>query len=263
MSHAAVTPAAAADQRDDADRAAMDRRLAQAAALRYARAGAHEVLAWAGATFAGHIAVAASMADTALPHLVSRHIPGVDVLFIDTGYHFPQTLATRDAAQRSLDITVVDVRAPRSVAEQDAELGADLFARDPAACCRMRKVEPLRRALGGYQAWVTGVRRDESPTRAQTPLVEWDETFGLVKVNPLAAWTSTDVEEYAAAHDLPANALLSQGYPSIGCAPCTRPVADGEDARAGRWSGFEKTECGLHPARTPDTAGSGSAQEIR
>ena len=245
------------------------RTLAETAARRYALAGADEVLAWAAACFGDRIAVAASMADTALPHLVAQHVPGVDVLFIDTGYHFAQTLQTRAEAARRLDVTVVDVRSDLGVAEQDEAFGADLFARDPAACCRMRKVEPLRRALAGYDAWVTGIRRDEAPTRVATPLVEWDETFGLVKINPLAAWSAADVETYVASHVLPTNALLSQGYPSIGCAPCTRPVAEGEDPRSGRWSGLAKTECGLHPAppsgphpSTPDPT-TDPAQESR
>ena len=227
------------------------RAVAEQAAQEYARAGAEEVLAWAADRFGRDLAVAASMADTVLPHLVSTFVPGVDVVFLDTGFHFPETLATRDEAVRRLDVTVRDVRPELSVAEQDARYGPDLFSRDPGACCRMRKVEPLRNALAGYSAWVTGVRRDEAPTRAATPVVEWDQTFGLVKINPLVTWTADDLSAYAARHDLPGNALLERGYPSIGCAPCTRPVAPGEDPRSGRWSGFAKTECGLHPATTP------------
>ena len=227
------------------------RALAEQAATQYARAGTTEVLTWAADRFGRSLAVAASMADTVLPHLVSLFVPGVDVVFLDTGYHFRETLATREEAARVLDITVRDIRPELTVAEQDVRFGPDLFARDPGACCRMRKVEPLRRALAGYSAWVTGVRRDEAPTRAATPVVEWDETFGLVKINPLATWTADDVAAYAARHDLPANPLLERGYPSIGCAPCTRPVAPGEDPRSGRWSGFAKTECGLHPATAP------------
>jgi phosphoadenosine phosphosulfate reductase len=226
------------------------RSVAEQAATEYARAGADEVLAWAAGRFGRDLAVAASMADTVLPHLVSTFVPGVDVVFLDTGYHFAETLATRHEAARRLDITVRDVRPELTVVAQDARYGPDLFSRDPGACCRMRKVEPLRRALSGYSAWVTGVRRDEAPTRAATPIVEWDDTFGLVKVNPLVAWTAGDVAAYAVEHDLPGNPLLDQGYPSIGCAPCTRPVAPGEDPRSGRWSGFAKTECGLHPATT-------------
>ena len=223
------------------------RAVAEQAAQEYAQGGAEEVLAWAADRFGRDLAVAASMADTVLPHLVSTFVPGVDVVFLDTGFHFPETLATRDEAVRRLDVTVRDVRPELSVAEQDARYGPDLFSRDPGACCRMRKVEPLRNALAGYSAWVTGVRRDEAPTRAATPVVEWDQTFGLVKINPLVTWTADDLSAYAARHDLPGNALLERGYPSIGCAPCTRPVAPGEDPRSGRWSGFAKTECGLHP----------------
>ncbi|GGK58173.1 phosphoadenylyl-sulfate reductase [Ornithinimicrobium pekingense] len=232
------------------------RALAQEAQERFADGGAEDtdgVLAWAAAHFRGRVAVACSMQDTVLPHVVAEHLPGVDVLFLDTGYHFPETVATRDRVADLLDVTVVDVRPELTVAAQDARLGKDLFARDPGACCRLRKVEPLRRALAGYDAWVTGVRREEGPTRADTPLVTWDEAFGLVKVNPLAAWTSEQVRAHAERHLLPANPLLAQGYPSIGCAPCTRPVVDGDDPRAGRWAGFAKTECGLHPGTAAAT----------
>lgn len=226
------------------------RAMALEAQDRYADADADTVLAWAAEHFAGRLAVACSMQDAVLPHLVAEHLPGVDVLFLDTGYHFPETVGTRDRVADLLDVTVVDVRAELTVAEQDAVHGTDLFARDPGACCRMRKVEPLRRSLAGYDAWVTGVRREEGPTRAGTPLVTWDEAFGLVKVNPLAAWTSEELLAYSERHLLPAHPLLAQGYPSIGCAPCTRAVAPGEDPRAGRWAGFAKTECGLHPGAT-------------
>lgn len=247
------------------------RALAEHAAERfaepYAPAAADEVLTWAAATFGDRIAVASSMADTALPHLVAGHIPGVDVLFLDTGYHFAETLATRDEVARRVEVSIRNIRPGLTVAEQDGQYGADLFARDPASCCAMRKVEPLTAALAGYDAWVTGVRRSESPTRAHTAVVEWDETFGLVKVNPLVGWSDADVESYLAKHDVPVHPLLAQGYPSVGCAPCTRAVNDGQDARSGRWSGFTKTECGLHPAApTPQQAPSpttGPAEENR
>src|SRR6187455_1479587 len=173
-------------------------------------ATADEVAAWAARTFPGSLAVACSMADAVLP-------------------------------------AVVAVLPTRTVAEQDAEFGPRLYERDPAACCRMRKVEPLRAALGGYEAWVTGIRRDEGLTRADTPLVTFDEQFGLVKLNPLAAWTFDEVVDHAVEHRVPVNLLLSDGYPSIGCEPCTQRVAPGDDPRAGRWAGFAKTECGLHP----------------
>jgi phosphoadenosine phosphosulfate reductase len=132
------------------------------------------------------------------------------------------------------------------VAEQDERHGAELFARDPAACCRMRKMEPLAAHLAGYEAWVTGVRRDEAPGRAQTPLVTWDDAHGLVKINPLARWTFGDLLAYAAEHSVTLNPLLAEGYPSIGCEPCTGRVAPGADPRSGRWAGLTKTECGIH-----------------
>lgn len=208
---------------------------------------ADAVIAWAAEEFGDSLAVACSMADAVLPHVVAEHLSGVDVLFLDTGYHFPETLETRDRVADLLDVTVVDVKPELTVPEQDAQFGAKLHDRDPASCCAMRKVEPLRRALSGYDAWVTGVRREEGPTRADTPLVTFDEAFGLVKINPLATWTFDELLAYSERELLPANPLLAQGYPSIGCAPCTRSVAPGEDPRAGRWAGFAKTECGLHP----------------
>lgn len=207
---------------------------------------AEKVAAWAAVAFPGSLAVACSMQDAVLPHLVSRFSPGVDVLFLETGYHFSDTLVTRDIVAEDLPVNVVNVRAQLSVAEQDERFGPRLHERDPALCCQLRKVEPLARALAGYEAWVTGVRREESPTRAKTPVVTWDEKNGLVKINPLAAWTHDEVLAYAAEHDVVTNSLLTDGYPSIGCEPCTRRVAPGEDPRAGRWAGFAKTECGLH-----------------
>ncbi|MCP3425785.1 phosphoadenylyl-sulfate reductase [Rothia sp. AR01] len=210
-------------------------------------APAEEVVAWVARNFAvGEVAVACSMADAVLPAVVAERLPGVDVLFLETGYHFTETHATRDEVQRALDVNVVDVLPELTVAEQDAEHGKDLFATDPAACCRMRKVEPLKRALSGYRLWFTGVRREEAPTRTHTPLVTWDETHGLIKVNPLAPWTFDQLVGYANDHRVPVNLLMYDGYPSIGCAPCTRRVAAGEDPRAGRWSGQAKTECGIH-----------------
>ena len=210
-------------------------------------ASAAEVVAWVARNFgADAAAVACSMADAALPHLVAEHLPGVDVLFLDTGYHFTETYATRDEVERALDVRIVDVTPDQTVAEQDAEFGAQLFERDAALCCARRKVAPLQDALGGYELWFTGVRRDEAPTRTHTPLVTWDERNGLVKVNPVAAWSFDDVLEYAAEHKAPVNLLVNFGYPSIGCEPCTKQVAPGEDPRSGRWAGQAKTECGLH-----------------
>jgi phosphoadenosine phosphosulfate reductase len=204
------------------------------------------VLRWAGETFGDGFAVTSSMADGLLSHLASRAVPGVHVVFLDTGYHFAETIGTRDWVSSVMPITLVDVRPEQTVAEQDAEYGAQLHDRDPDLCCSLRKVRPLAKALAGYAAWGSGVRRDESPTRAGTKVVDWDAKRGMVKVNPLAAWTQDDVDAYVAEHQVPVNPLQEIGYASIGCAPCTRPVAPGEDPRAGRWAGRGKTECGLH-----------------
>ena len=140
----------------------------------------------------------------------------------------------------------MDLKPELTVEEQDREYGKDLFASDPTACCRMRKVEPLNKALAGYKLWFTGVRRDEAPTRTNTPLVAWDDSHGLVKANPMATWSFDDLVDYSNENSVPVNMLLTNGYPSIGCQPCTRPVAEGEDPRAGRWAGQSKTECGIH-----------------
>jgi phosphoadenosine phosphosulfate reductase len=210
-------------------------------------APAEEVVAWVRRNFATReAAVACSMADAVLPHLVAAQLPGVDVLFLETGYHFAETLATRAEVARRLEVNVVDVLPEQTVAQQDATHGTDLFARDPGLCCRLRKMDPLASALAGYRVWFTGVRRDEAPTRTNTPLVDWDEAHGLVKVNPVAAWSFEELTGYASRHAVPLNLLLQHGYPSIGCRPCTRPVAPGEDPRAGRWAGLAKTECGIH-----------------
>jgi phosphoadenosine phosphosulfate reductase len=223
------------------------RALAEAGATELEQATATEIVAWVAANFrVDAAAVACSMADAVLPHLVSQQLPGVDVLFLDTGYHFPETHATRNEVAGSLDVRVVDVLPAQSVAEQDAQYGAELFSRDPGLCCALRKVAPLQSTLAGYELWFTGVRRDESPTRAATPLIAWDERNGLVKVYPLAAWGFDELLDYAGVHEVPVNLLMANGYPSIGCAPCTKPVAAGDDPRAGRWAGLSKTECGLH-----------------
>lgn len=207
---------------------------------------AQEIATWTAGAFGTGVIIAASMQDVILPHLFAQLIPDVEVLFLQTGYHFPETLLTRDVAARELPITVVEALPVQSVAEQDAQYGERLYDRDPNLCCFLRKVDPLARALEGRAAWVTGVRRIEAPTRANAPIVSWDDKHDLVKVNPLVAWSDEDVEAYQVEHDLPRNPLVAEGYPSIGCAPCTRKVAPGEDPRAGRWSGNDKTECGIH-----------------
>lgn len=210
-------------------------------------ATAEQVIAWVAKNFsADAIAVACSMADAVLPHIVSTQIENVDVLFLETGYHFAETHATRNEVARALPIRVVDVLPKQTVAEQDAQYGEKLWSRDPNLCCALRKVNPLQDSLKNYELWFTGVRREEAPTRANTPLLTWDEKNGLIKVNPVAAWTFDELIDYATEHKVPLNLLLSNGYPSIGCEPCTKPVAEGEDPRSGRWAGANKTECGLH-----------------
>ena len=207
---------------------------------------AREALRWAADTFGDRLTVASSMGDEVLVHLVGTTVPGADVFFLDTGYHFAETLGTRDAYQAMLPLRIRTILPLLTVAEQNAAHGPRLHDRDPDACCAMRKVEPLERALAGHDAWVTGMRRADAPTRTDLGLVGWDERRRMVKLNPVVAWTDDDVERYVAEHGVFLNPLRQEGYASIGCAPCTLPVADGEDARAGRWAGTDKTECGLH-----------------
>ena len=207
---------------------------------------AEAIVAWAVETFGERFCVTSSFADAVLVHVVSRVAPGVEVVFLDTGLHFAETLRVRDIVQRTLPVTVRSIRPRLTVAEQEEAHGPKLWARSPDECCDMRKVEPLERALAGYDAWAAGLRRDESPTRANTPVVGFDANRGKVKVSPLAAWTQADVDAYISRHDVPVNVLLRQGYASVGCWPCTRRTPPGEDPRAGRWPLFDKTECGIH-----------------
>jgi phosphoadenosine phosphosulfate reductase len=210
--------------------------------------GAHpsEILRWAGQTFATDLVLASSMGDEVLVHLAADAVPGIDVIFLDTGYHFAETLGTRDYYADFTDIHLRTVLPLRTVAEQDAEQGEKLHDRDPNLCCALRKVEPLERGLAPYTAWITGMRREDAPTRTDITVVGWDAKRAKVKLNPLAAWTQDDVDAYVTEHHVVLNPLRQAGYASIGCAPCTRAVAPGEDPRAGRWSGTSKIECGLH-----------------
>ncbi|WP_370737167.1 phosphoadenylyl-sulfate reductase [Mycolicibacterium aurum] len=209
-------------------------------------ATAEDLLRWTDENFGGNYIVASNMQDAVLVDLATKVRPGVDVLFLDTGYHFVETIGTRDAVEAVYDVNVVNVRPELSVTQQDAVHGKDLFARDAGACCGMRKVEPLGKALKNYSAWVTGIRRVEAPTRANAPLISWDKAFGLVKINPLAAWSDEQMQDYIDANGVLVNPLVDEGYPSIGCAPCTNKPIAGADPRSGRWAGQSKTECGLH-----------------
>ena len=236
------------------------RELAAKGAAELEGASATELLEWTDANFGGvngldasggpasscNYVVASNMADAVLVDLAAKVRPGVPVIFLDTGYHFVETIGTRDAIESVYDIRVLNITPEHTVAEQDELLGKDLFARDAGECCRRRKVAPLSKALHGYSAWVTGLRRVEAPTRANAPLIGFDEAFKLVKINPLAAWTDEDMQSYIDEHDVLVNPLVHEGYPSIGCAPCTARPVEGADPRSGRWQGMAKTECGLH-----------------
>ncbi|MUL77658.1 phosphoadenylyl-sulfate reductase [Mycobacterium sp. CBMA226] len=222
------------------------RELADRGAAELADASAEELLRWVDENFGGQYVVASNMQDAVLVEMAAKVRPGVDVLFLDTGYHFAETIGTRDAVEAVYGVNVVNVTPEQTVAEQDRLVGKDLFASDPARCCSLRKVQPLSKALKGYSAWVTGIRRVEAPTRANAPLISFDEAFGLVKINPIAAWSDEQMQEYIEANGILVNPLVEEGYPSIGCAPCTQKPAEGADPRSGRWAGLAKTECGLH-----------------
>jgi len=200
-------------------------------------APAEDIVAWAAQTFASSLTLAASMTDGVLIDVASQVAPGIEVVFIDTQYHFQETLATAEEIAARYPIRL-RVMWPRDRPD-------DLWRTDPDACCRARKVVPMERALRGRLAWLSGLRRADSSARAGAPVVQRDRR-GLVKVNPLARWSDDDVAAYILEHEVPVNPLVAQGYPSIGCFPCTRAVGANEDPRAGRWDGFDKTECGLH-----------------
>jgi phosphoadenosine phosphosulfate reductase len=231
----------------ETDRPALDLEdIVESAAAALEGASPLEVVRWAAATFGDRICLTSSMSDAALIHLVSKVKPGIDVLFVDTGYHFAETIGTRDAVESVYPVNVINVEPSRTVAEQDAELGPRLYGRNPDLCCHLRKVEPLGRALEGYMAWFSGIRRDETASRRARRVVEWDRKRSMVKVNPILDWTQEEMDNYIADNGVIVNPLHYDGYPSIGCKPCTRPVTPGEDPRSGRWAGMGKTECGIH-----------------
>ena len=220
--------------------------LAEDAARKLDGAPAGDVIAWAVETFGDRVCITSSMTDAVIVDLASRQAPGIDVLFLDTGYHFAETIGTRDAVEAVYPVNVVSVTPDTTVAEQDAGLGPRLYARNPDLCCYLRKVVPLERALGPYDAWITGVRREETSSRTTTTVVQWDGRRKMVKVNPIVEWTQQDVDDYIAANGVLVNPLVYDGYPSIGCRTCTARVALGADPRSGRWAGTAKSECGMH-----------------
>lgn len=222
------------------------RRIAEKAGDELEGAAAVEVLRWAEEQFGAAWCVTSSMADAVVPHLASRVREGVDIVFLDTGYHFAETIGTRDAVATTLPVTVRTVAPRQSVEQQDVSFGARLYERNPDQCCALRKVNPLRLALKDYRAWASGLRRDETTSRSDIKVVEWDARRSMVKLNPIAAWTQDDVDSYIAAHGVLVNPLILDGFGSVGCAPCTRRIKPGEDLRSGRWAGMSKTECGIH-----------------
>ncbi|HEX6989661.1 MAG TPA: phosphoadenylyl-sulfate reductase [Bacillota bacterium] len=215
---------------------------------RFETAEAEDVLRWALGRFHPRIALACSFQaeDMVILDMMARLRPGARAFYLDTGLHFAETYQVRDLVAARYDIELTRYAPELSVAEQAVRFGPNLWERNPNLCCNLRKVEPLRRALAGLDAWVTGIRREQTPQRRSAGVVEWDARFRLVKINPLARWTTDDVWDYLRSRDVPYNPLHEMGYPSIGCIPCTSPVLDGDDPRAGRWPGFAKTECGLH-----------------
>jgi phosphoadenosine phosphosulfate reductase len=200
---------------------------------------AHRVLRWAHRRFGGGLCVTASFGDAVLAHVASEAIPGVEITLIDTGYLFAETEWFADDLRARYDLDLRIVR-------PEPGLAVNTWQTDTDACCAARKVEPLARALAGRSAWVSGLRRSDSDVRRTAPFVHHDLLRGVVKVNPLAGWTDAHVVTYVAAYGIPDHPLADRGYPSIGCWPCTRPVAEGDDQRAGRWADTDKTECGLH-----------------
>ncbi|MGQ7279548.1 phosphoadenylyl-sulfate reductase [Brevibacillus thermoruber] len=207
-----------------------------------------DALAWAVEQFGGRVALASSFGaeDVVLIDMLHKLAPATPVFYLDTGLHFPETYAVRDRLRERYGIEFIRVLPKLTLAEQAEQYGDNLWEREPNLCCGLRKVEPLGGFLAGYDAWITGIRREQAPTRARAKKAEWDEKFQLVKVNPLADWSREQVWQYIREHGVPYNPLHDRNYPSIGCRVCTRPVRPGEDPRAGRWSGFDKTECGLH-----------------
>lgn len=215
------------------------------------RAHPREILAWA-ATGIERLAIATSFQSSGLVilHLLQSIRPGLPVLFLDTGFHFEESLAFKQRITALWDLEVVELRGEHeSVAEQNRRHGPDLFARDPDRCCFINKVEPLQRALQDFDGWISGLRRDQSPLRASTPIIEAQMLPSgeeVIKIHPLAGWTRDDVEDYLTRHDIPTHPLIEQGFASVGCWPCTKAASSNNGDRDGRWQGFDKTECGIH-----------------
>ena len=207
---------------------------------RFESAHPGEIIAWAAERFGDGLIFTSSFEDAVLVHLVASHAPKTEIVLLDTQYLFAETHWFAEELRSSLGFKLTVVQPlPEVVPDNQWQVNIE-------QCCGRRKVEPLSRSLAGRAAWITGIRRVDGPSRADAPIMSWDVQRDLVKINPLATWSDEQVDGYVVANDLPKNPLTDRGYPSIGCWPCTNPVAAGEDRRAGRWSGSDKTECGLH-----------------
>jgi phosphoadenosine phosphosulfate reductase len=209
---------------------------------------AEEVLDWAVTRFAPHLAMTSSFGaeGIVLIEKLSRIAPETPIIYLDTGFHFAETEELKEEMRARFGLQIIEQRAELTIEKQNAIYGDRLYERDPDLCCKMRKIEPLRDALSGYQAWIAALRRDQSPTRAGIAKIEWNAKHAMVKFNPLADWTRRDIWNYILKHKLPYNKLHDEGYTSIGCKPCTQPTTIGSHERSGRWSGHRKLECGIH-----------------
>jgi phosphoadenosine phosphosulfate reductase len=218
---------------------------------------AAKVLRWAVEMFGDKLTMATAFGaeGCCLIHLLAEIDPAIRIFNLETGYQFPETLQVRERIKERYGIAVEYIRPEMTVAEYEAEHGGPLYRIRPDQCCHDRKMLPLRQAVAGYDAWISAIRRDQTSHRAAAGVVQWDAKFNLVKVNPLLSWTRKDVWDFLLKHEIPYNPLHDHGYPSIGCWPCTAPVSDGEDERAGRWVGSVKKECGLHVIEVQDGGG--------
>ena len=226
----------------------IDREELKTAAAELEGESAETILKWAAAHFGPRLTFATSLGieDCVVTDLIARQSLAIDFFTLDTGLLFPESYALKKQLEGQYGLTIRAVQPDYTVEEQAAREGPELWGREPDRCCELRKMQPLRATLAKFDAWITAIRREQTPERANAPVVGWDGRFGLVKVNPLVRWTSEDVRRYVRDHGVPYNPLHDQNYPSIGCVPCTSPVLPGEDPRSGRWRGKEKTECGLH-----------------
>jgi phosphoadenosine phosphosulfate reductase len=243
--------------REDMDRRTLSDADIAAASERLAGETPQVILSWAAETFGQKLTMATAFGaeGCCLIHMLAEVAPWMRIFNLDTGYQFQETLDVRTRIRERYGIDVELVQPEMTVAEYEEEHGGPLYRIRPDQCCHDRKMVPLRRAVEGYEAWISAIRSDQTSDRRRAAVVGWDAKFNLVKVNPLLGWTKKDVWAFVMKHDVPYNVLHDRGYPSVGCWPCTQPVADGQDERAGRWAGTVKKECGLHVIEVQDGGG--------